>query len=371
MKNIKVLHFIYGDLAFNNFLYPLIKSNKSKLFSQEVIIGGKEIDLSVFKTKKGKGLHFGYNFELRNPIISFLKIMRLISRKSPTTIVAHMTLYALYPLLIAKLLKIENRIYICHGLSFLGYKGLVRFILKVIDKFNIALSTKTICVTPSICKEAKKINKKRNIVTIYPGSSAGLSLDKYITKKELNEKFKNKKKRNQLKVLYVGRGTKRKGIHELLDAAKSKIILEKNIMIDIVGFSSNQLKINKKKLPNNVTFHGFQNDVRPYYKDSDIVILPSWHDGFGYTLLEGAAYGCAMIASDIPGPTSLVTDNFNGSLISPRSTKEIESSILKYYNDDSMLINHMQNAYSTSLKYEEEKILTQMSDFILDTYSKK
>ena len=371
MKSLKVLHFIYGDVAFNNFLYPLIKYQKNKSVVQEVVLGGKDIDLSVFKTKKGNGLHFGYKFGVRSPFVSFLKIYRLISRKSPTTIISHMTLSATYPLLISKLLGIENRIYICHGLSFLGYKGPVRLALKVIDLVNISLSTRTICVTPSIYDEAKKINKKTDIVSIYPGSCAGLSSDRYITKKDLNVKLKDKQKSSQLKILYVGRGTKRKGIYELLAAANSKIILEKNIIIDIVGFNAGQIKLDPKKIPKNVRFHGFQNDVRPYYCYSDIIILPSWHDGFGYSLLEGAAFGCAMIASDIPGPTSLVKNNVNGSLISPRSPKEIENCILEYYNDRSMLINHMQKSYSTSLNFKEEKILHQMHDLILGSNPKK
>ena len=371
MKNIKVLHFIYGDLGFNNFLYPLIKYQKNKSVSQEVVLGGKDIDLSVFKTKKGKGLHFGYKFGARSPFVSFLKIYRLISRKSPTTIVAHMTLYATYPLLISKLLRIENRIYMCHGLSFLGYKGFIRLALKVIDIINIGLSTKTICVTPSICDEAKKINKKKDIVTIQPGSAVGLSLDKYITEKEIEDKCDDVQKRSQLKILYVGRGTKRKGIYELLDAASSKIILEKNIIIDLVGFNAGQMKLGSKKIPKNIRFHGFQIDVRPFYRHSDIIILPSWHDGFGYTLLEGAAFGCAMLASNIPGPDSLVIDNINGRLLTPRSSKEIEKIILDYHNDRATLSKHMKNAYLTSLNYKEEKILSQIHDFILGNQSTK
>ena len=125
-----------------------------------------------------------------------------------------------------------------------------------------------------------------------------------------------------------------------------------------------EVKINLKNLPVNVRFHGFQLDLSSFYLDNDIVILPSWHEGFGYALLEGAAFGCAMIASNIPGPDSIVINNVNGSLIPARSQRGIEECILNYYNDRDMLLNHMKNAYIRSLDFEENKILAQMTDFL-------
>ena len=43
------------------------------------------------------------------------------------------------------------------------------------------------------------------------------------------------------------------------------------------------------------------------YNEVDVVISPSFHEGFGYTLLEGAARGCCIVSSAIPGPDVLFT----------------------------------------------------------------
>jgi len=360
MKSEKILHFIYGDLAYKNFLYPLIKFNEHNFLSQDVIIGGNSIDQSL-KLMKGKGIHFGYNFKLTSLRINFLKIFRFILKKSPSIVVAHMSLSATCPLLISKILKVEKRIYICHGAPYLGYGGILRFILKIIERVNISLSTLTICVSPSIQYELKKISKKSHIVSTSPGSCSGLSYEKYLSKSGVHNKFR--RQRDELKVLYVGRNNKRKGVYDLLDAVNSKRILERKISIDVVGIDASELSINLKNLLVDVKFHGFQLDLSPFYLDNDIVILPSWHEGFGYALLEGAAFGCAMIVSNIPGPDSMVIDNVNGSLISARSPKEIEDCILKYYNNRGMLLRHMKNAYIRSLEFEENKILAQMTGF--------
>jgi len=361
MRSEKVLHFIYGDLAYKNFLHPLIQFNENTFLSQDVVIGGNSIDKS-FKLMKDKGLHFGYNFKLTSFRINFYKIFRLILKKSPSIVIAHMSLCATYPLLISKILKVEKRIYICHGAPYLGYGGVLRLILKIIEKFNISLSTLTICVSPSIQYELRKIAKKSHIVSTSPGSCSGLPYEKYLSKDGVYNKFENQ--RDELKVLYIGRANRRKGVYDLLGAANSKSILERKISIDVVGIDLSELSINLKNLPVNVRFHGFQLDLSSFYLDNDIVILPSWHEGFGYALLEGAAFGCAMIASKIPGPDSIVINNVNGSLIPARSQRGIEECILNYYNDRDMLLNHMKNAYIRSLDFEENKILAQMTDFL-------
>jgi glycosyltransferase involved in cell wall biosynthesis len=364
MKSKKILHFIYGDLAYNNFLYPFIRSDINTSL-QDVVIGGKSIDLSVFKSKKGKGLHFGYKFQIRSLRVNFFKIAKLINRRSPSTVVAHMSLYSFYPLMIAKFLGVKKRVYVCHGAPYLGYYGFLRYVLKVLEKINISLSTLTICVSPSIKNELNKISNNINIVSIVPGSSVGLSKNKYLNEDRVIKKIRKRKNSDYLRVLYIGRGNKRKGVYSLLAASKDKRILEKKIKIDIVGFKESETSFKIKGMSKNVTFHGFKHEVSDFYNDNDIVILPSWHEGFGYTLLEGAAYACAMVASDIPGPDSIVSDNVNGRLIQPRSTEQIIKCLLEYYDNRNLLSIHMKNAYKRSLDFEETKIISQFNTFLM------
>ena len=179
MKSERVLHFISGDLAYKNFLQPLIKFNEHNFLSQNVIIGGTSFDESL---KSIKYLDFGYNFKLTSLRVNFFKLFQFISRKSPSIVVSHMSLSSTYPLLISKLLKVEKRIYVCHGAPYLGYGGILRFILKIVEKVNISLSTLTICVSPSIQNELMGISKKLCIFSTDPGSCSGLSYDKYPSK---------------------------------------------------------------------------------------------------------------------------------------------------------------------------------------------
>jgi len=366
MKSERVLHFITSDISYKLFLHPLIKFNEPNVLSQEVIVGGNSADKSL---KLMECMEFGYNFKLTSLHVNFFKIFQVILKKAPSIVVAHMSLSSTYPLLISKILKVEKRIYMCHGAPYLGYSGILRFILKIVERVNISLSTLTICVSPSIQSELRKISKKSYIVSTNPGSCSGLPHEKYLSKNRAQDKFKNQ--RAELKVLYVGRGNKRKGVYDLINAVNNKRILGRKIIVDVVGVDASELSINLKNLPENVKFHGFQFDLSPFYLDNDIVILPSWHEGFGYALLEGAAFGCAMISSNIPGPDSIVIDNVNGTLISARSPKNIEASILKYYNNRELLRSHMKNAYTRSLDFKDDIILKQVTDFLTSNQERK
>lgn len=68
-------------------------------------------------------------------------------------------------------------------------------------------------------------------------------------------------------------------------------------------------------------------DVRPVLASADIVVLPSYHEGFPRSLLEAAAMGKALIATDIPGCRQIVDPGVNGFLVPPRKVDELAETI--------------------------------------------
>ena len=109
-----------------------------------------------------------------------------------------------------------------------------------------------------------------------------------------------------------------------LDAIKALSLIEdKNIILQIYGNSLKneyveQLKfyIDLYKLNDCVVFKGVASE-REIYENTDIAIMPSDHEGFGYIFLECALYGIPVIAYDFKyGAREFSQDNKNGCLIS-------------------------------------------------------
>lgn len=56
-------------------------------------------------------------------------------------------------------------------------------------------------------------------------------------------------------------------------------------------------------------------DVRPFIAAADVVVLPSYREGLPRTLLEGAAMGRALVATDAPGCREVVIPGKTGYLV--------------------------------------------------------
>jgi glycosyltransferase involved in cell wall biosynthesis len=64
-------------------------------------------------------------------------------------------------------------------------------------------------------------------------------------------------------------------------------------------------------------------DVRPYLADADCIVLPSYREGVPHSLLEAAAVGRPIIATDVAGCKDVVDHNSNGLLCKVRDPADL------------------------------------------------
>ena len=154
-------------------------------------------------------------------------------------------------------------------------------------------------------------------ITILPG--AGINLSEYpVAPYPDNEVFR---------FLYLGRIMREKGIAEVLDAARQ--LHQKygpRFVLDIVGFFDYEdFSAQFKELEELgiVRFHGFQPDPRPYYAQTECLVMPSYHEGMSNVLLEAATMGRPLITTDIPGCREAVEANVTGLLCQAKDTKTL------------------------------------------------
>ena len=133
--------------------------------------------------------------------------------------------------------------------------------------------------------------------------------------------------------LFVGRIMKEKGVDEFFEAAKKmKATYGDKVTFDVVGFFEDAYKETVEQLQKKgiITFHGFQQEVRPYYAKANCIVLPSYHEGMSNVLLEAAATGRALITSDIPGCREAVEEGKSGFLCKVKSAKAVEQAMEKF-----------------------------------------
>lgn len=76
-----------------------------------------------------------------------------------------------------------------------------------------------------------------------------------------------------------------------------------------------------------IEWWGHRNDMSAVYEGATLVVLPSYREGLPKVLLEAAACGKAIIATDVPGCRDIVQDEINGVLVPPRDSSTLAMSI--------------------------------------------
>jgi galacturonosyltransferase len=133
--------------------------------------------------------------------------------------------------------------------------------------------------------------------------------------------------------LYIGRLMEEKGSVEYLGAAKA--LHEK--YADKVSFSAvGYCEDNFQHLADEAVASGYlktipyQVNIHPYIKEADVIVNPSYHEGMSNVLMEAAATGRPVIASDISGCREIVEDEKSGFLCRPRDEKSLIEAMDKF-----------------------------------------
>lgn len=157
----------------------------------------------------------------------------------------------------------------------------------------------------SYFRERKIVPSER--ICVLPG--AGVNLNYFCHQKYPRNKVPH--------FLFLGRIMKEKGVEELFYSIRRLKSEGISCHLDLVGFFENEYKTRVEELEKMgiVTYYGFQKDPRPFYKNTDCVVLPSYHEGMSNVLLEAAATGRPVITSDIPGCREAVQNNTTGILV--------------------------------------------------------
>jgi glycosyltransferase involved in cell wall biosynthesis len=137
--------------------------------------------------------------------------------------------------------------------------------------------------------------------------------------------------------LFLGRLSRDKGIADLIHAFA--IAAPKNARLHLLVVGPTEADFDgdfadlTTRFPLRVKRVGFSNNPERYMSASDILLLPSYREGFGTVIIEGAAVGLPAIASRICGITDAIDDGTTGILHDVGSVDQIADAILRLGSD--------------------------------------
>lgn len=95
--------------------------------------------------------------------------------------------------------------------------------------------------------------------------------------------------------------------------------------------------IERWKSQGEVVLLGQREDMAALMGEVDVLVLPSYYgEGVPRCLIEGAASGLALVASDTPGCREVVKHGINGMLVPPRDGERLAEAVLALLRDDKL-----------------------------------
>jgi len=92
--------------------------------------------------------------------------------------------------------------------------------------------------------------------------------------------------------------------------------------------------VKKLNLKKEVIFTGERSDMPEIMKAIDLLILASWEEPFGRSLIEAMAMEKPVISTNVGGPTEIVKNGLNGILISPKNPQVIAQTVIELASNE-------------------------------------
>ena len=195
-----------------------------------------------------------------------------------------------------------------YKVSFLSVKGV--FFQNIDDK-NLFINKKL--VNPNVCH-------------LSPGS--GVDLDKF--------KSCDLPKSDEMKFLLVARMLWDKGIGEFVEAARIVKHKYPNTHFQLLGplgvdnrSAISNKDIEKWQKDGVIEYLGETDNVIKYINNACCIVLPSYREGTSRVLLESAAMGRPLIATNVPGCKEVIEDGISGYLCKSHNSDDLANKIEK------------------------------------------
>lgn len=337
MKKKEIVIFSSRLFAINNFLDDLISSLK-KQYSITVI---SQIDEQSTKNHKINyiNLNFDRKINIFKDFINIFDFFLYLRKKNPDLIIT-ITPKISFLVSVANFFYKKKRIHFFTGQIWYNYSNIKKFVFKNFDKF--ILRNSLFAFVDSKSQKKYLINngfKKNKLKLINNGSICGVDTKKFVSNKDIKERFKKKYhiKKESVILLYCGRISKDKGFLDILNL-NQKLLSDKIDFNFVVAGSDEESIIKKLNDSNKNTFEKFifLDYVKDIYKIlpiADIFIILSKREGFGMSVIEASSCKIPIIATNIVGLRDSVVNNHTGILINNYKNIRDYNKILNIFNN--------------------------------------
>lgn len=346
----KILHVLNISFVIPFFLGEQLNWFAEKGYKEHIICSDSD-ELAVFSRQYGfkyKAIEILRKISVGKDLKAVYLTYRYIRNIKADVVCGHTPKGGLIAMLAAYLARVPIRLYFRHGLVYETSTGLKRRLLVNIDRLASRLATKIVCVSPSVANKSieDRLNPSHKQVLLGNGTCNGIDVQRFhksrIKSTDVNElKQKLEIEDGDFVIGFTGRLVRDKGIIELVQAYNELQRHLPNIRLLLVGMLETRdalpADIVKAIQESNIICTGYVHNtiIERYYALMDVLLLPSYREGFPTSVLEASSMEIPIITTRATGCRDSIVEGVTG-LFVDHSARGIEQAVLKLYHDASL-----------------------------------
>lgn len=280
-----------------------------------------------------------------NDLAALFKLVQIFKREEFDSVHSITPKAGLLSAVASWMAGVKVRIHIYTGQVWATRKGVMRYILKIMDKTISLLDTHILVDGEGqrqfLIKEG--VIKTKNSTVLANGSICGVKLSNFVISDSTrsNERKKFGFGANDVVFIFLGRLNHDKGIGELFAAfnqmakecPNAKLLLYGS---DEEGYDGKSLEYPNIRKGDNYFYPG--PTPKPYdaLQGGDVFVLPTWREGFGMSVIEAQALGLPVITSDAYGVCDTSVENETGLRCKVGDVDELYQCMKKLYDNAEM-----------------------------------
>jgi len=304
-------------------------------------------------------------------LVALVRLWWILGKYKPDLVEFSTPKAGLLGMLASLLRGVPRRVYMLRGLKLERSRGLKRSILLSAERVACSCAHVVLCNSKSLRAEALALGlaPAAKLLVLGEGSSNGVDIDRFspgpsVIRDQLSIP------RDAPVVGFVGRLTRDKGLPELVEAFDRILLAEPAAHLLLVGWfdrAEDALDADSRhRILNHPRIHcsRFVSDTAPYYRSMDVMVLPTWREGFPNAVLEAQATGIPVVTTESTGARDAVVAEVTGLLIPPGYPEAIVESVLKLLRDPArrLQMGRAARAWVTA-HYSEERVLGLTADY--------
>lgn len=286
---------------------------------------------------------------LWNDLKALMSLRKLFSRENFACVHSVTPKAGLLTACASWLARVPHRVHIFTGQVWCTRKGVMRTLLKGLDKLIACLDTNLLVDGEGQRKFLIKegVLTEKNSMVPANGSIAGIKLDKYVISEEVRKEERENLGFTDKNVVFtfLGRLNHDKGIGEIFEAFNRLVLDCPNARLlfygmDEEGYDQKVVNYPNIKKGENYFFPGLTKTPFKALQGGDVFVIPTWREGFGVSVLEAQALALPVITSDCYGVVDASVNGVTGLRCGVNDVEGLYHCMKQYYDSAELRKQH-------------------------------